>query len=98
MEYVTDFFEGFEDYAEGITQEELEFGGFIVDTAIKLRKLREDAGFTQRKTAESYGCTPQMLSKIESGDCDIRVGTIWKYATALGYQVQITFVPKQEGK
>lgn len=96
MSYVTDFFEGFEDYAVGITEEELEFDDFVVDTAIKLRKLREAAGLTQRKAAEHYGCTPQMLSKVESGDHDIRVGTLWKYADALGYQVQINFVPKQE--
>ena len=95
MSCVTKFFEGLEDYAEGITQEELEFDAFVVDIAIKLRKLREAAGITQRKAAERYGCTPPMLSKVESGDYNIGLETLWKYAKALGYELQISF-PKED--
>lgn len=91
MSSVTNFFEGFEDYAEGITKEELEFDDFTVDIAIKLRKLREAKGLTQKEVAKRYGCTPQMLCKIESGDYDLRIKTIWKYAKALGYQLSINF-------
>lgn len=92
MECVTDFFEGFEDYAQGVTEEELEFDDFVVDIAIKLRKLREAAGLTQRKAAERYGCTPQMLSKVESGDYNIGLETLWKHAKALGYELRVGFV------
>lgn len=96
MECATDSFEGFEVYAEGVTEEKLGFYAFVDDTVTKLRELRFTAGLTLKKAAERYGCTPQALCKMVSGDYDIRVGTLWKYATALGYQVQIDFVPKQE--
>jgi len=94
--HITPIFEGLEDYMEGVTKEDLELNDSIVDIAIKLREMRESAGLTQKEAASLYGCTVQMISKLESGDYNPTITTLWKYARKLGYRLSVRFVSNDD--
>jgi len=44
--------------------------------AVRIRKLREQNGLTQKKMAELLGCTPNHYQKIEYGRVNIPTTTL----------------------
>jgi len=58
-----------------------------------LRRLRENQGVTQSDMAKTLGMSQSAVSKIETGDGDIGVITLCRYAGALGMRPEITFAP-----
>jgi transcriptional regulator with XRE-family HTH domain len=58
-----------------------------------LRDRRKELGLDQSEVAERLDLTQSAVSKIESGDGDIGLKTLFRYAHALGLVPVCTFVP-----
>ncbi len=61
----------------------------------KLIQLRKEAGITQEELAELLNTQKSNISRLESvsSKSSPRLSTIEKYAHAMGYDVEINFVP-----
>ncbi len=57
--------------------------------SVMLRELREKAGLTQEELANKMHTQKSAISRIENKSENIRVATLFKFATALGKTVQI---------
>jgi transcriptional regulator with XRE-family HTH domain len=57
---------------------------------------RTSLGLTQRDLAARAGTHQSRISKIESGEHDIRLSTLVQLAEALGREVAIRLVPQQD--
>ncbi len=64
----------------------------------QLIKIRKDAGFTQEKLAEILHTKKSNISRLENVNSNIspKLSTIEEYAKAMGYQVEINFIPQTE--
>jgi DNA-binding XRE family transcriptional regulator len=62
----------------------------------KLIALRQKAGLTQEQIAEKLHTNKSNISRLESVESSIspKLSTLTDYAEAIGYQLQIDFVPK----
>lgn len=58
-----------------------------------LIKARKRAKVTQAGLAERMHVTPAVVSRLESADHDPRLNTLAKAAAAIGYRVDVRFVP-----
>ena len=69
-------------------------------TAYGLRKnmikLRKEAGMTQEELAEKLHTQKSNISRLENVNSKIspKISTIEEYAKAIGYKLEINFVPK----
>ena len=68
-----------------------------IELALTLRKAREEADVTQEDLATRLHTTKSAISRLES--CGLTrstpsFGTILKYADALGYDVQLSLIPR----
>ena len=61
----------------------------------KLVALRQSAGLTQEEAAERLNTKKSNISRLESVNSEIspKLSTISDYAEAMGYSVEIDFVP-----
>jgi DNA-binding XRE family transcriptional regulator len=60
----------------------------------ELLSARSNAGLTQEQVAESMGTTKSAVSRLEAvGKHSPSVGTLKKYAAAVGCEVEIRLVP-----
>lgn len=66
----------------------------------KLIALRQSAGLTQEELAEKLSTNKSNISRLESVSSTIspKLSTIADYAEAVGYELQIDFVPKSRKK
>jgi len=62
----------------------------------QLIKIRKDAGFTQEELAEILHTKKSNISRLENVNSSIspKLSTIEEYAKAVGYQIEINFIPK----
>ncbi len=61
--------------------------------ALKIAKLREKKGLSQKQMAKLMGTSQQAISRIESGDYEgFTLKTLEKIAEATGTRVKIEFV------
>lgn len=60
----------------------------IIDRAI------EDRHLTNEKVAVNAGLSSRTVSSIRNGEENIRLPSLKRVANALGYEVEIRFVPK----
>jgi transcriptional regulator with XRE-family HTH domain len=62
----------------------------------QLIKIRKDAGFTQEELAEVLHTKKSNISRLENVNSNIspKLSTIEEYAKALGYQIEINFIPQ----
>jgi transcriptional regulator with XRE-family HTH domain len=62
----------------------------------KLIKIRKDAGFTQEELAEILHTKKSNISRLENVNSKIspKISTIEQYAKAVGYKIEINFVPQ----
>jgi len=60
--------------------------------SVMLRTLREQAGITQEELAKKMHTQKSAISRMENKSEDIRVSTLYKFATVLGKQVYINIV------
>jgi len=74
-----------------------------LSTAYELRKqlirIRKEAGFTQDELAAVLRTHKSNISRLENVNSTIspKVSTIEEYAKAVGYQLEISFVPQHNG-
>ena len=63
----------------------------------QLIKLRNDAGLTQEKLAEMLHTKKSNISRLEDVNSKIspKLSTIEKYAKAIGYRLQISFLLRE---
>lgn len=59
--------------------------------AVKIRKLREKAGLTQTELAQRMGSTQPAIARLEAGGGNPNLETLNKIATAIGYELNVTF-------
>lgn len=69
----------------------------INDTTKDIKKLLVDADMNQSSLAEKAGTSKQYVNRLLNSDRDVINGMFLKLADALGYDIQIVYVPK-EGK
>ena len=73
----------------------------ILTPAYEIRKkliaLRQQAGYTQEQIAEKLHTNKSNISRLESVGSNIspKLSTLTDYAEAIGYKLQIDFIPKQ---
>lgn len=62
----------------------------------QLIKIRKDAGFTQEELAEILHTKKSNISRLENVNSSIspKLSTIEEYARAVGYQIEINFIPQ----
>jgi len=62
----------------------------------QLIKIRKDAGLTQEELAEILHTKKSNISRLENVNSKIspKLSTIEEYAKAVGYKLQISFVPQ----
>lgn len=62
----------------------------------QLIKIRKDAGFTQEQLAEILHTKKSNISRLENVNSKIspKISTIEQYAKAVGYKIEINFVPQ----
>jgi HTH-type transcriptional regulator/antitoxin HipB len=65
----------------------------IIDIAEKLKAARAARGLSQRKLSQLAGVPQGHISKIESGNVDLRVSSLIQLARALG--LELTLVPRK---
>jgi len=67
------------------------------DIALKIVRIRSEAGLTQAELAKKLGVSQPVISKIESLNIeDIQLSTIFKIAKALNLEVKIDFIDKDQ--
>ena len=49
---------------------------------------RTKLGLTQTEVAARMGTSQSAVARIESGDADVRLSTLERYAAALGHEIQ----------
>lgn len=65
--------------------------------AEKLRDLREEKGLSQQDVANRAGTQRSVIARLEHPGYDKHtMSTLRKVSHALGYSIQITFVPHEE--
>lgn len=57
-----------------------------------LRELRQNAGLTQDELAKMMHTQKSAISRIENHAEDVKLSTIFRFASLLGKHVQITFI------
>jgi DNA-binding XRE family transcriptional regulator len=64
----------------------------------KLIALRQKAGLTQEQVAQKLHTSKSNISRLESVESNIspRLSTITDYAEAIGYKLEIDFVPSRQ--
>lgn len=72
----------------------------IADTFMKISlniiKIRHMLGVSQKELAKRASTFQSRISKIETGDHDLRLSTLLELADALDQRVVIEFIPKLE--
>jgi len=67
--------------------------GFCRELRMSLRDQRKQMGIDQKSLAERLGMTQSAVSKIESGEGDVGVKTLFRYAHALELRPIFGFIP-----
>ena len=60
-----------------------------------LKTARKEAGFTQVEVAELMGTKQGAIQRLEGGKHNPTVDSLWRYAEAIGYKLQISFQPDE---
>ena len=76
-------------FAEGV-----EAGYMAFKIGVLLRQARERAGLTQEEVAERLGTKKSAISRIETRVGDIRLSTLVRYATAIGWGLSLQLRPR----
>ena len=62
--------------------------------AHQMAETREKAHLSQTMVAKRMGVSPQLVSRIETGNLNLTVGTIFRYAKSVGSELVFSFRPK----
>jgi len=61
----------------------------MIDLSIALYTLRKKKRLSQGSLAKKAGMPQSQISRIESGDSDVRIGTLSRVAAALDKKIQL---------
>jgi predicted transcriptional regulator len=64
--------------------------------AAELEAHRLDLGLTQTQVAARMGTSQSAVARLESGDSDIRLSTLERYAAALEHELEWHLKPMEE--
>jgi predicted transcriptional regulator len=78
-------FPGLEDYADRRR-----------DLIRELVSARQESGLSQTEIAARMGTSQSAVARLESGDLDVRLSTLERYATAVGRTVNWQVRPPEE--
>lgn len=67
------------------------------DLAAQLVAIRQDLGLSQTEVAARMRTSQSAVARLESGDADIRLSTLERYAAALGQQLDWKLKRPQKG-
>jgi ribosome-binding protein aMBF1 (putative translation factor) len=83
-----------------LSQKELEtfFEVEVQNAAELIRKAKEKGRVSQRDLASRVGVANPRVAQIQKAGNAIEIPTLAKYAEALGYDLEIAFVPRQGGE
>lgn len=65
-----------------------------LELAHKLAETREKAHLSQTIVAKRMGVSPQLVSRIETGNLNLTLGTIFRYAKSIGSELVFSLKPK----
>jgi transcriptional regulator with XRE-family HTH domain len=68
----------------------------VKKTADMIKTFREKEGLTQRQVAKKAGIFQQQYARIESGNCNFTLLTLFKIAHAMGALVEIKLLPLKD--
>jgi transcriptional regulator with XRE-family HTH domain len=69
----------------------------VLEIGLRIRELRETAGFTQKKLAECLGVSQQVIARLESGDANNpTLATLERIAKATGHRLRFKFEPMRK--
>jgi transcriptional regulator with XRE-family HTH domain len=68
----------------------------LEDVGVIIWQFRQDRKMTQREAAALAKSTQARLSDIEAGKTDMKLSNLVRWAKALGYDLQLSFVPIEE--
>lgn len=68
-------------------------GKFLRMVRLQLKFLREASGISQGEVADRLGLTQGAVSRIERGEGDIGLATVYRYTMALGLRPIVNYVP-----
>ena len=61
----------------------------------ELAERRQRLGLSQTQVAARMGTSQSAVARLESGDADVRLSTLERYAAALGHQLHVTLKKEQ---
>jgi len=64
-----------------------------LELAHRLAKTREKAHLSQTMVAKRMGVSPQLVSRIEAGNLNLTIGTIFRYAKSVGSELSFSLKP-----
>ncbi len=67
------------------------------ELASELEARRVGLGLTQTEVAARMGTSQSAVARLESGDADVRLSTLERYAAALSHELEWSLRPKEEG-
>lgn len=62
----------------------------------ELEARRVDLGLTQTEVAARMGTSQSAVARLESGEADIRLSTLERYAAALSHELEWRLKPMEE--
>ncbi len=69
-----------------------------LEPAYQLARLRIAQGLTQAEVAERAGVRQPNIARLEAGKHEPTLGLLRRVAAALGYRLDVRFVPVEEGE
>ena len=81
-------FPGLEDYSAAL-------GDRRRDLIQELVSARQDSGLSQTEIAARMGTSQSAVARLESGDLDVRLSTLERYAAAMGRTVNWQVRPSE---
>jgi predicted transcriptional regulator len=61
----------------------------------EMARKRRELGLSQTEVAARMGTSQSAVARLESGDADVRLSTLERYAAALGWKLQLSLEEDQ---
>lgn len=56
----------------------------------EMARKRRELGLSQTEVAARMGTSQSAVARLESGDADVRISTLERYAAALGFSLEVS--------
>ncbi len=80
----------------GFSKEEAEREQLRVDLVIKICQLFEELELTPAKASVHFGLDPSDVSRIQNGDFDFNIDTLFTILSQLNRNVEVRITPSKE--